>query len=157
MSKVAKVLGAMLLAPIVVVTAGIGGCEATKAYYDWRIQTMCDVDGGVRIYEKVIISRELLQAMGGEVQGVPHVPHEVLSNLSVPFYLQQEARQIRGGTPRLSRTEYRIVRRSDQKITGIAVVYSRSGGDFPFTRSEPSFFQCPQSIDLERQQFAILN
>jgi hypothetical protein len=157
MSKVAKVVAAILLAPLAVVVAGIGGCEATKAYYDWRVQTMCEADGGVRIKEKVVISRELLKAMGGEAGGVPVVPLEMLKKVSVPFYLQQEVRQIRDGTPRILRTEYRIVRRSDQQVTGIAVVYSRNGGDFPFTRSEPSYFQCPQSFDLERQQFIVLN
>jgi hypothetical protein len=155
MSTLGKLATFLVVGPIAVLVLGIGGCEATKAYYDRRVRSMCDVDGGVRIIEKVTISRDLFRAMNGENGSVPTVPHESLRNMSIPFYLQQELIRIHDGILKVSRTEYRVVRRSDLRVVGVAVVYSRSGGDFPFTASEPSYFRCPQTFDLERQQFTV--
>jgi hypothetical protein len=57
MSAVGKVVAAVLLTPVVVVVAGIGGCEARKAYYDWQVRKLCDQDGGVVVYERMEIGK----------------------------------------------------------------------------------------------------
>ena len=41
------------------------------------------------------------------------------------------------------RYEEEIIRRSDRRVVGRMVTYGRGGGDFPFTGSAASTFECP--------------
>ena len=155
MSTVGKVITAVVLAPIVILVAGIGGCEATKAYYDWQVREMCAKDGGATVYERMTISSEMFKKMRGNIGGVPVVPPESARDTEVPVFSRTEAQRIREGHPSITRSEYTIIRRSDAKVLGKAVYYGRGGGDFPFTASHPTSFGCPQDAELERKLFAI--
>ena len=57
MSAVGRVLAWVALTPIVVLVAGIGGCEVRKAYYDSQVRKMCEKDGGVTVIESVTLKR----------------------------------------------------------------------------------------------------
>lgn len=153
MTQLGKVVAGVVLGPIVVVVAGIGGCEATKAYYDWQVREMCAKDGGANVYERMAISPAMFKELKGDLGGGLAIPHESMRRPEIPFYWRSEQRTVREGNPRIARTEHLIIRRSDGKVLGKAVFYGRSGGDFPFTVSEASYFQCPQQTHLERQIF----
>jgi hypothetical protein len=155
MSTFGKLAVLVVGGPIAVVVLGIGGCEATKVYYDWRVGQMCERDGGVTVYERVAIGRDLLAKMKGDINGVPVVPSESAYVLDVPVFLRQVDQRVREAEPRIGRTEFQIVRRSDGKIMAKSIFYSRSGGDFPFTGSHSSYFSCPSSSELERKTFVV--
>jgi hypothetical protein len=154
MNTLIKAIAAVVLAPIVMLVAGIGGCEATKAYYDWRVRQMCEKDGGATVIDRISIGPETLEKMKG-VAGGALIPHESERKTEIPVYWRSDARTIRDGYLSVSRTELIAIRRSDGKVLGKAVYYGRTGGDFPFTASEPSHFQCPQAAELERKLFVV--
>lgn len=142
MSKMAKVVAAILLAPIAVVVIGIGGCEARKAYYDWRVRQMCERDGGIAIYEHIRISPQTAARMS-RVAGHLSITYESSSPPSDVAFLRGEPQILRTGEPSIQRYEQSIVRRSDGKTVAKVVRYGRAGGDFPLTLSNPSTFSCP--------------
>lgn len=154
MSTMGKVIAGVILAPIVILVVGIGGSEAMKAYYDWQVAKMCEKDGGATVYERMSISPELFERMKGVADAIL-VPDESARKTEIPVYWRSKDQTIREGHPSITRMESMIVRRSDGKILGAVVYYGRSGGDFPFTGSEPSYFQCPRGADLERKTFVV--
>jgi hypothetical protein len=145
-----KAIAAIVLLPITVLVGGIGGCEARKAYYDWQVRQMCEKDGGVAIVERVPITQELanrLPRVGGYIGIAP----EALAAPIEPAFSLPSTRTIREGNPTLLRTEEKILLRNGRRPVALVVTYSRAGGDFPFTGSAPSFFQCPDPLGLYKQ------
>lgn len=150
MNTLGKVVAGVVLGPIILIVVGIGGCEATKAYFDSRIREMCERDGGAKVFEVAKVKLETFERMKGQ-SGAILIPHESAHRLSVPIFWRSEEQLIRGGHLKISRTEIKFIRRSDGATLGLATYYGRSGGDFPFTVSEPSHFRCPQRTDIEQK------
>jgi hypothetical protein len=150
-----KVVAGIALLPIVVIVGGIGGCEARKAYFDWQVRKLCEKEGGVTVYEHYRPSNETLKALGGETT-LSSLPDKSLQRFDIPVYqhlLESVAR--REGSPTIARHEAIVARWSDSKVLGRLVIFSRAGGDFPFSGSAPSYFQCPAvNTDLVRQVLA---
>jgi hypothetical protein len=149
MNTIGKVIAAIVLAPIAIVIGGIGGCEARKAYYDWRVQKMCEKDGGATVYEHIKISGEMASRMR-HVDGRLAIADESVAPADDIVFLRGEgsilrADVLREGEPSIRRQERSIIRRNDGKVIGRVVRYFRAGGDFPFTASHPSVFSCPDS------------
>ena len=142
MSTFGKVVAGVVLAPIIVLVAGVGGCEARKAYYDWQVREMCKKDGGITVYEHINMSREVAASMG-RVGGHLSITIESAAPANDIAFLRGEPNVLREGEPSIRRHEQAIVRRSDGKVVGSVVRYARAGGDFPFTASNPSVFSCP--------------
>ncbi len=141
MSTIGRVLGWVVLTPIVALVAGIGGCESRKAYYDWQVRKMCEKDGGVTITERGIVSHEVLASIpmtGGRLG----VPMKEIARPTDPVYSISEVKYLRDSNPEIWRSESKFVRRADGKAVGSVVFYSRRGGDFP-TFAHPSSFGCP--------------
>jgi hypothetical protein len=140
-----KAVAAIVLAPIIVLIAGIGGCEATKAYYDWQVRKLCEKDGGVTIYEYIRISPQIAALMG-RVDGHLSIGDEAVAPPDDAAFLRRSKESvIRDGDPSVKRIEQIVIRRSDGKVIARVVRYWRTGGDFPFTASHPSHFSCPDS------------
>lgn len=144
MNRLIKVVAAVLLAPFVLLTAGIGGCEARKAYYDWQVRRMCEKDGGVTVYERITVSpveASRLPRAGGFLGAAP----EALAKDTEPAFSRIRRVQLREGNLSIVRYETEVIRRSDRRIVGRAVTYTRAGGDFP-TFAHPSSFSCPETM-----------
>ena len=153
MSASGKVFATLFLAPVVIVVAGIGGCEARKAYYDWQVRELCDRDGGVTIYERVRLSSD--QAASLSVDGrILSIPLQRDKRPDQSFYREEVSKQIRAANPEIVRSESRLIRASDQKVLGRRVVYWRRGGDFPSPAHESSF-SCPKRSFIENEVFLI--
>lgn len=151
MKAFAKVLGWIVLVPIATLVLGIGGCEARKAYYDWQVRKLCDKDGGVTVFEHYLASDETLKALGGNVN-ISSLPDKSLRRLDIPVYQSiLDTVAIKEGSPRIARHEAVVARWSDSKVLGRLVLFSRSGGDFPFTATAPGYFQCP-TVDTDLVQ-----
>lgn len=143
MRTVAKVVAGIVLAPIVLLVAGIGGCEAMKAYYDRQVRGLCGEEGGVTVYEQVRITSKQASDLG-TVAGYLGVPSEALARADSPVFSRLRSVTLQCCEPTLMRHEEEIVRRLDGRVIARAVRFSRSGGDFPFTGSHPSSFSCPE-------------
>ena len=121
----------------------MGYVPGQQSYWDEQVREMCERDGGVRIYEKLRITKadiELLGRVGGKIG----VPAKDLANPKAPAYQELKITRIRDGNPRVSRTDLIIVRRADQTVVAQATIYARSGGDFP-SPAQTSGYRCPDA------------
>jgi len=129
----------------------MGWAPGRQAYWDEKVKEMCEKDGGVTVNERVKISRKDSQLLWG--QGLP-VPTENTRKDS-PYFWERIEIEIRDSYPKVVRAETLIKRRSDGKVLGKSVQYSRRGGDFPTGFSEATSFACPQHTDLSEQIFLV--
>lgn len=142
MKLVTKVVAGLVVSPLLLLVGGVAGCEARKAYYDSYIRRLCLKDGGAEMYERIKVSPAVAASMG-RVGGHLSITTESASSLNDVAFLRGEPSPLRTGQLTVWRHEQAIIRRSDLKVIGRVVRYSRSGGDFPFTGSSPSAFSCP--------------
>jgi hypothetical protein len=137
-----KAIMAVVLTPVILLIAGIGGCEATKGYYDWQVRRMCEKDGGITVYEHITVSPEVAASMD-KVGGQLAIPNETLARSTDPAFLRGRSEILREGNPSVRRLEQTVVRSSDGKTVARMISYARAGGDFPFTVSNPTVVSCP--------------
>ncbi len=107
-------------------------------YYDWLVDRMCKVDGGVTVYETVLVSKEKYKDV---IEGI------VTSEKNTPtdeYYRDLDSYYYRTGQPDVWRNRYKVVRRSDGKILGESIFYLRRGGNFPGPWHE-SGYRCPKN------------
>jgi len=133
---------------IVALSAVIAGCmgwaPGQQSYWDEKVKEMCEKDGGVKIYEKLRVSKVDIERLG-RVGGKIGVPVKELAHPNSPAYSLMTVTNLREWNPRVSRVESIIIRRGDQAVVARSVVYARSGGDFPTGMSEGTSFSCPDS------------
>ncbi|MEZ5614544.1 MAG: hypothetical protein R3E35_04950 [Rhodocyclaceae bacterium] len=135
---------AMLLVPaalLALLLLAVGFFEGRKAYWDYRVQQMCEKDGGTRIHEHELITRQEAQEngllIGGELV-IPPRPERLSNN---GYYIDYESVYLRTGAPSVFRSRSTAVRARDRKVLAEMVSYSRVGGDFP-TFAHPSAMSC---------------
>lgn len=138
-----KLTGISILVAIVVLVPLLiaGFYEGRKAYWDAQVRGMCAKDGGVSIFEEIVISREQAGHLP-HVDGVIAVTTESLSDPAAPVFSKIAETVVKDGEPSILRYEQTIVRRSDQATVAKAVIYVRTGGDMPWP-AFPSSFYCP--------------
>jgi len=148
-------IGAVLLVLALIIAAPIIWfiyCQLHKAYWDNRVDDMCEKDGGVTIYERVHISpaEERFQSRAG---GKLSVAKKDLADPRSLVYVDGVTTYIKKSNPNISRYEGSIIRRADQKTIARWVYYARVGGDFP-SPAHPSSYGCPDlkksAADLEK-------
>jgi len=129
-----------------------------KAYWDYRVEKMCEKDGGVTVYEKVELTQEEYKKYGG-IKGAIRVPPKTASDADEYLYLYrfEEKEIINKSNPSVYRWEATIYDKSNNKAYGKVVSYHRGGGDFPTIIGHPSGFDCKDiGIELGLRQFFIL-
>jgi len=107
---------------------------------DRQVRELCAKDGGLRVYETVSLTPDLLDKAGRI-----WIPYKEKAKPSDEYYLDSEYQYYRKGRLKLTRSHYRLVRRSDGKVLGESVFYGRSGGDLPGPWHGSSF-TCPDPI-----------
>lgn len=149
----ASLLKKLLLIPVafvVLLLLAIGFFEGRKAYWDYRVQQMCEKDGGVVILEQMRITWEQ-EAFLPHAGGVVSVAPETLSDPRAPAFTRTQETTIRDGQPIVKRLEHEVVRRHDSRRVAHAVIYLRSGGDIPSPAFASSLY-CPS---LDKVNFEI--
>ena len=131
----------MLMVSLVVLLS-MAGCEREKDRLDAEVRRLCAQDGGVKVYEKVLLPPGKFDS-----GGVVSVPLESNSKPADQFYYEWETTYLKTGNPEMWRNHFRLVRRKDGKLLGEAVSYSRRGGDLPGPWHESSF-GCPADGDI---------
>lgn len=127
--------------------------SGVKAYYDRQVREMCAKDGGVRVYETVRLSAEMFNKWGQPNFNIPVTPYIKLKDAD-KYYLEWEITNLKSGNPKMERSHFRLIRRSDKKVLGESVSYSRGGGDLPGPWHGSSFI-CPEPTKHESLESSI--
>ncbi len=114
----------------VVAVLALTGCE--KYELDRQMQTLCEKDGGNKVYETVPLPANMFDESGYPFPGWRQRSKE--ERLGNDYSYLYESTIIKDGEPtkgegKLWRSRVKIVRKSDGKLLGETIVYSRSGGD----------------------------
>ncbi|MHB1214458.1 MAG: hypothetical protein ACYCY9_05665 [Thiobacillus sp.] len=132
----ALVVGFAILSAPALVSNGV------KAHYDRQVRELCAKDGGVKVYETVRLSAERFNQWGQPNFNIPVTPFIKLKATD-KYYLEWKITNLKLGNPKLERSHFRLIRRSDNKLLGESVSYSRGGGDLPGPWHGSSFI-CPE-------------
>lgn len=117
----------------------LGCATSTQRELDAEVNRLCAIDGGIKVYERVVLPAKKYEKY------VAHLPSKERAKPADEYYLELEVHYYRRGKyeePAMWRSTYRIVRRSDGKVLGELIAYSRRGGDIPGPW-HPSSFTCP--------------
>ncbi len=118
-------------------------------YWDQQVKKMCGIDGGVKIFNIVSISPSEAAYMP-KADGVLSVSPKILSNTRSPVSSISNKDVLHSGSLKIVRISNKIIRNSDGKLISSAVIYMRSGGDFPIV-SFPSSYYCPTLKSLNTE------
>jgi hypothetical protein len=142
----------VFLLAAVIATSWLAGCERAKTRLDREVDRLCAIDGGVKVFETVEVPPEYLPERGEIFPQYANRPFE--QRLGPEYQLKTSTTYLVDGNPRLSRFEALVIRRSDGKVLGQSISYSRVGGDLPGP-AHPSSYGCPPlaQLDLERRVF----
>lgn len=138
------VIKALVLIPVMlmlVIALVFAFYEGRKAYFDYRVQEMCEKDGGAKIFEKILLNRDDAKARGLLVGNTLVIPTRSSANQSSIYYIDYESSDVRSKSPRVFRARTTIVRTQDERVIAEMITYSRVGGDFP-TFAHPSSAGC---------------
>jgi hypothetical protein len=134
------------MAMVLLTAATLAGCmgwaPGRQAYWDAQVKEMCAKDGGVKIFEQIVVTPSQTNVLPriGDLFGVAS---EALAKPEEPAFIRIRETLLREYNPSVVRYEQEIVRRADQRVVGVAVSYARGGGDLPLG-GHPSTFWCPE-------------
>lgn len=136
-------LNNLLAIAIFIVGQGLAGCE--KYSLDRQMEELCKKDGGVKVYETVMLPPEMFDRWGDPFPGWRERKPE--DRLGPEYRYVEETVYLKEGDPfkgegRLRKTSEQIYRRTDGKLIGEAISYGRSGGDF-IVYNHPTSKHCP--------------
>ncbi|MBU1567843.1 MAG: hypothetical protein KJ630_19730 [Proteobacteria bacterium] len=140
---------------VVAGTAGIFGWFLWVAvgevmWLDHQVRQMCAKDGGVKVYETVELTPDLLDKVGRI-----WIPDKEKATLTDNYYYDSDIHYYLDGNTKMTKTHHQIVRRSDGKMLGELIRYGRTGGDLPGPWHGSSFM-CPaptQGLKFESAVF----
>jgi hypothetical protein len=136
----AKIRALFLILPIVAcLTWTLYGGE--KYLLDAQVRELCAKDGGIKVYETV-----KLPANKFGQYGEFRIPDKQHAKPGDDYYEEWDIIHYDDGNPSTRRDHFLIYRRSDSRLLGEAVSYSRIGGDLPGPWHESSF-TCPDKAD----------
>lgn len=129
---------------IILVVLSLTGCE--KVALDRQVDELCKKDGGVKVYEKVVLPPEMFDRWGDPFPGWQGRKPE--DRLGSDYRYVTKAIYLKRGDPikvfserELSQSTEKIVRVSDGKLMGQSIVYSRFGGEM-ILLGHPSAHAC---------------
>lgn len=133
-------------------TLVLSGCATpTQMMLDEEVRRLCAIDGGVRIFESVILPPIEYDIFASKNWVLPEKHN---ANPSGHYYVETTVTYYKEGNPQMSRRQHRVVRRSDEKVLGELITYGRGGGNIPGPWHESSF-HCPELTKLPPFETAI--
>lgn len=118
-----------------------------KARLDREVDRLCAIDGGIRVYETVKLPADKFDK-DGEInfyhptQGEDALGPEYISKWNIYDYKKGDPGSQGPQELAMRRDHFMIIRKSDMKLFGEFVLYSRVGGDLPGPWA-PSSHRCP--------------
>lgn len=122
-----------------------------KVRLDREVDRLCAIDGGIKVYEMVTLPLDKFNERG-EINFFR--PTQGENALGPEYTFKWEIYDYKKGDPAsngpqesvMGRDHFKIIRKSDMKILGEFVLYSRVGGDFPGPWV-PSSHRCPSVME----------
>ena len=140
-----KVIKYILIFPIVFIFFGLIFTELNKMYWDKKTQSMCDKGAGLTIYERVVVSKKQSPSIKFSPRNTIIFPLEGREKEGDLFFRRYEHKDMSKWLLKIVKHQQSIVRRSDGKVLGARISYSRVGGDFPLG-FEQSYFSCGRNV-----------
>lgn len=110
-----------------------------KMYWDAKVRELCATDGGVKVYETVVLPRATYEQLAINNWVLPDKSQKKPTD---PYYYESETHYFTKGKPQVTRTVVRVIRQSDGAVLGKYIHYGRGGGDIPGPWHGSSFL-CP--------------
>jgi len=112
-------------------------------WVDQQVKELCAKDGGVKVFEAVILPKERFDKWGNV-----GLSNKRYAKPTDEYYYESEVYFYMQGNPKLSRNRSWVVRHSDGKVLGESIRYGRGGGGLagPWHGSS---FDCPSIADAE--------
>jgi hypothetical protein len=136
-SRIPLQKGLVVTASIAVLSSPMLISNGIKWWYDRQVSELCAKDGGVKVYETVRLTPELLDKAGRI-----WIPDKAQAKSTDEYYYVTDRHYYRKGNPEVSRTQHQVIRRSDGKVLGELIRYGRSRGELPGLWHGSSFM-CP--------------
>ncbi len=116
---------------------------------DAKVRELCEKDGGITVYETVKLPADRF-----DKYGQVWVPYKETSDTEIEFFFETSTNYLKKRGPEIYQIHTKLFRRSDRKLLGEIITYSRRGGDLPGPW-HPSSFRCPMKTeaDLKKQIF----
>jgi hypothetical protein len=129
------------------------GCTTPSQWKaDALVDELCAKDGGIKVYETITLPKERFNEYGqliglgvtyaGDTQALPEYYIYIEDTLISPYTSGQF-----GGLS-VTRHRQQIYRKSDHKLLGEQIMYSRAGGDV-IVIDVPSGHHCPENQKTE--------
>jgi hypothetical protein len=129
------------------------GCTTPSQWKaDAQVDELCAKDGGIKVYETVTLPKERFNEYGqliglgltyaGDTKTLPEYYIYMEDTLISPYTSGQF-----GGLS-VTRYQQQIYRKSDHKLLGEQIMYSRAGGDV-IVIDAPSGYHCPENQKTE--------
>ncbi len=118
-----------------------------KARLDREVDRLCAIDGGIRVYETVKLPLDRFNEQGEvnffrPTQGENALGSEYIFKWDIHYYKKGDSTGKGPQESTMGRDHFKIIRKSDMKLLGEFVLYSRVGGDLPGPWV-PSSYRCP--------------
>lgn len=135
------------------------GCE--RWALDRQMEELCKRDGGVKVYEKVVLPASEFSNLGRPLFRHQRISQSTADQLGPNYRFVEDRKFIAGsdatpekGEGQLTRWYQAIRRRADGLLLGESVRYNRSGGDAFTFGLQPSGKDCPPNMkDLAQSVF----
>lgn len=140
----AGLIKSLLLVPTVLVLLlllAVAFFEGRKAYWDYRVQEMCEKDGGVKVYERVPLPKKYLNR-DGQIK----IPFEAHATTDDEFFIRTSRIPIVDGYLSVGKHQTQLYRTADKRLIAEIVSYGRGGGDFP-SFAHPSYKTCQTEVN----------
>jgi hypothetical protein len=113
-------------------------------YYDAKVNRLCAIDGGIKVYETVKLPPEKFNEWG-HINFRRYTQGE--NSLGPEYIFKREEKHYRKSNPELIRYHYEVIRRSDGKNLGETTLYQRGGSDLLRLLLLSSSYECPSTND----------
>lgn len=145
----------LLFAIIALLLVALGVTEANKAYWDSKVRKWCEEDGGVTVFEKVVLKPEEFKRNDGSASRFINVPNYRSPNAHEYDYVHRTevVQVIKKSNPSVTKLESVVYRKKDNKVLGKFVDYRRSGGDLFYISLGPatsSGFSCRRIKNIDK-------
>jgi hypothetical protein len=142
-----KILLLILMLFVLLFLVVVGFFEGRKMYWDNKVKTMCEKDGGVEVYQKIRIPYSKYKLLPKVYGSISIPPKSHVTDSSIVYSVINET-IVHKWNPTVVRREHLIKNAKKDKIIGKIVTYSRIGGDFPTGIGHQSSFACPEYKDI---------
>jgi hypothetical protein len=137
-------LSRMALLFLLPLAAACTGGPIAKAALDDEVRRLCAIDGGIKVYETVMLPAEKFNEWG---QVNFRIPLKRAEKPDSEYFYEWKTDYYQRGNPSLYRNHFRLFRAHDNALLGEAIGYVRQGGDI-YGPWHDSSFGCPSDADI---------